>query len=58
MISRMLFGGSSNGVRFLLHGVFDDFVRRNTIKYHKNTLKTQNICAMLMIAFRRIGDFM
>lgn len=51
MISRMLFGRSSNSIRFLLYGVFDDFVRRNTIKYHKNKLKSQNICAILIIAF-------
>ena len=24
---------------------------RNTMKYHKNILKTQNICAILLVAF-------
>ena len=57
-ISRMLFGRSSNSVRFLLYGVFDNLVRRNNIKYHKNTLKTQNICTILIIGFRRIGELM
>lgn len=28
-------------------------VSRNTMKYHKNTLKTQNVCAILLITIKK-----
>lgn len=31
-------------------------IPRNTMNYHKNTLKTQNVCATLLIVIEKIGD--